>query len=271
MKKPWTIAMLAALMIPATVTLSGCELWFGQGQCDYGNGDGDQEANGLLNPYTGQCEYYYGGGGGNTCGDYGGANDLAPLPDWGQCLSTCTGLDEETCLATAGCRAGYLGDCPEGFDCDGTTYTFYECWEVSPAGPVQGDCNGLDAYECSLHDDCVAHHYPAGENFEAPGIGNFGYCVAEVARGPNCSEPVDCAAAPPDCPAGTVPGRQDGCWTGDCIAFADCDPPLDVGLCYDEVFCDSLPPDCPADSVPGVSDGCWSGYCIPLTDCEAQE
>jgi hypothetical protein len=34
---------------------------------------------------------------------------------------------------------------------------------------------------------------------------------------------VTCDTPPPACPATTLPGRRDGCWTGYCIPIAQCD------------------------------------------------
>lgn len=265
---------MAAIAALSTLTLAGCDLWFGNRHCETA---GDAIAIGLLDPYTGQCQYQ-GGGGGGTCGDYGGPTGGAePAPvDMALCESECTWLLEADCLAAPGCRAAYASDCPEGLDCDNTTYTYFACWATAPSGPVQGECTALDAYECSRHDDCVANHYPgtdcpAGSNCApepVPGtIGNFESCAPEPAPTPSCYGDVLCDSLPPDCPAGTVPGIQGDCWSGTCIAYDQCDPPLDPGACEGDVLCDSLPPECPPDSVPGILDGCWSGLCIPIDQC----
>jgi hypothetical protein len=337
---------LLALLLP----VSGCSLWFGDDDCDYGGpgfyDDGASDAIGFLNPYSGQCEWY-GGGGGGTCGDdWGGAAepDREAL-DWAQCWSACTGLDENSCQASSGCRAAYISDCPEGWDCGSTTYSFYECWATAPSGPIQGGgCEGLDAYDCSRHDDCSARHYgffdcnggtegnaDCAPQFDPSRVGNFESCVAESFQGDGCysdndcdpnescnadelclpdpngcggggdgngdsADPVPCEQAcwgycvpddpgpscygdvfcdsiPPECPAGSVPGISNGCWSNTCIEYDQCAPPIDPGLCYAEVTClvdfDSFQDPCPPDSVPGVIDGCWSGYCIPMADCEA--
>lgn len=328
MRNTWVLAVLA------TWTLSGCHIWFGDDDCYYGGASPEADAIGLRNPYTGLCEYRGGGGGGSTCGDYGGdLAEPAPVPaDWATCYSACTGLAEEACLATSGCRAAYVSNCAEGMDCTDVAYTFFECWAVAPSGPVQGEsCDNLDAYDCSRRDDCVARHYPydlcasggadcaPGSRLDPARTGNFetcapeaaqpqvcyssadcmpgyfcdmseclpppncdptdpanngcppvcyGACVPDLSRPESCYGEVACEALPPECPAGTAPGRSNLCWTGNCIPFAQCDPPVSPGLCYEDVFCDSLPPTCPDGAVPGVINGCWSGYCLPANQCE---
>lgn len=213
-----------------TLSLTGCELYFGGGggdDCLYGGG-GDMggapaPVPGLRNPNTGQCEYYGGGGGDVRCDACGiceplPADPVMP-PTWGFCESECSYLDEAACLATPGCRGAYL----EGF-------AFYECWAVDMSGPIQGgQCAGLDALECSRHDDCVAVHAS------------------------DCTSPSD--------PGGLV------CGNGEFVMCA-AEPGADPGQCYGEVLCDSLPPACPPDSVAGIRDGCWTGSCISVTACE---
>jgi hypothetical protein len=165
----------------------------------------------LRDPQTGQCQAY---GGGGDCTDpcspcsLGGDREGAAEPDWAMCYSSCEALDEITCKATAGCRAAYAGS------------AFHQCWAVAPSGPVQGgDCSTYDAQTCSRHDDCIALH-AAGSP-----IGTFSACAAESqAQDPgSCVGAISCDALPPDCPDGTLPGRRDGCWTGYCIPYGDCD------------------------------------------------
>ena len=91
------------------------------------------------------------------CPDYGA--DIGAEPSWGACYDQCTGLDEATCLDTPACRGAYVDICPPNADCDlEGAIAFVECWAVDQTGPIQGECSGLDAWECSRHDDCVAYH-----------------------------------------------------------------------------------------------------------------
>jgi hypothetical protein len=190
----------------------------------------------LRDPESGVCTFQGGGGGGGgggSCDDWGGGGDPTPSPtepqapgaflDWAACYQGCEGLDEQSCLTTSACRAAYIDE--------GGVSSFYECWGTAPSGPIQGGaCENLDAFACSLHDDCSAVH----GILEAPGdnggftnaIGYFERCVPE-------------------------PGTPD------------------AGECTGEVTCDALFPNCPADTLPGIRNGCYTGYCIPLDQCES--
>lgn len=249
-----------APLILALAVLPACVLYTGEDDdvdpcADYGGGstDGaDIAAAELRNPQTGQCESFYsggGGGGGDTCGDWGGppAEDAParePAPDWAVCYGPCEGLDEGTCVDTAACRAAYVSDCPQGMDCTDVTYAYYGCFGTAPSGPVQGGtCTGLDAYQCSTRDDCVAQHYPGGvptggDGAEAPElvatIGEFEACAPEPGgdgRPGDCYGEVTCDEAPPACPDGTLPGVAAGCYTGFCVPVDECgDTPSCAGL-----------------------------------------
>jgi hypothetical protein len=336
-----TLAFAALLGLASLTTATGCGIYGGDDDCNYGGAaEPDRLATGLRNPATGQCEYQ--GGGGGTCnqGDYGGYAEEAPQApvDWAMCWSACTGLDQDTCKVTPGCRAVEIGDCLEGWDCDSETFTYFECWATAPSGPVQGPCEGLDAQECSRHDDCIARHYPSqggctggtgagdcapqpdqgtpgnfhscvseavsgcysdadcgsgthcnadevclpdpqgcggtgtgGSGFGVPcEVACYGYCVPDNTGAGSCYGDVLCDVVEPQCPINTVPGKADGCYTGYCIPWDQCSPPIDRGLCYAPVACLAMPPECPSGSVPGVKDGCWSGFCIEMSACEAQ-
>lgn len=160
----------------------------------------------LRDPVSGVCQSF----GGYDCADPCRpcpATGIAE-PDWAQCYTQCEGLDEATCKTTSACRAVYSGS------------TFHECWGTARSGPIQGgNCTGLGAEECSRHDDCVAIHA------EGTPIGSFMSCAPEgTAQDPgSCVGTVTCGTAPPQCPMGTIAGRRNGCWTGYCIPYADCD------------------------------------------------
>ncbi len=79
-----------------------------------------------------------------------------------------------------------------------------------------GDTLCLVACDSATLDDCPCTGIcrPATEPEPDP---DPGLCYGEVF----------CDGLPPDCPGGTVPGIDNGCWSGACIALADCeDPPL---------------------------------------------
>ena len=176
---------------------------------------GEVQAYELRDPATGVCTASGGGGG---CTDpcspcaLGETDQAQPYQDWAVCNESCEGLAESTCLTTSRCRAAYNGS------------AFYQCWGIAPSGPVQGGaCNGLDAYGCSQHDDCVAVH-AAGTNGSP--IGAFMSCASEegtVGDPGSCVGEINCITGEPACPAGTIAGRLDGCWTGYCIPYAQCD------------------------------------------------
>jgi hypothetical protein len=260
------IAALAALALLAP----GCAIYFPDGDddddCEWGGGDqpppdGDGEGapeapTGLRNPSTGQCEYYGGGGGGGGCNDPCGCDDTpdegepAPLPSWGYCDGYCTGLDEQTCLATAGCRGGYIETCPTAGPCDlATQRSFYECWQVDQTGPIQGSCENLDAWSCSVHDDCVAVHHDTCNSFAAdaagaeplvvPCLGEFLSCQPEVAE-TGCYGDDDCAAEE-HCNAADVCLPPPGCEMGDPDSNGLIDCPA---VCYGWCVPDEQPVTC---------------------------
>jgi hypothetical protein len=271
---------------------SGCALYLGgdddDDDCLFGGGGGtDTDTGGaaewnaivLRDPSTGQCQSFGGGGGGGGCDDRCGPCDdapendaeRAPLPTWGICGSACEGLDEQTCLATSGCRAAYLDDCAGG-DCAALA-TYVACWSTDQTGPVQGGgCGALDAHECSRHDDCSAVHSNAKQGaWPVDEIGLFSYCLDEAA---GCYSDADCA---PDerCNAAEVCMPPPGCGSAesepcDAVCYGTCVPDdvPDIGECYGELLCEAVGPDCPDGTTPGIEDGCYTGYCIPLDDCE---
>ncbi|HEY5926177.1 MAG TPA: hypothetical protein VIV11_31045 [Kofleriaceae bacterium] len=194
------------LALVAFITLTGCT---SDDDCPLYDRGGVPEiaANELRDPNTGVCQPYGGGGGcESSCGPC--LDTTQAYPDWGQCYSHCEALDESACKTTSGCRAAY------------SDTSFYQCWAVAQSGPVQGgDCTQFDAYECSRHDDCSAIHATGNP------IGSFRSCAEEssIQDPGSCVGEVTCDALPPNCPAGTIAGRRNGCWTGYCIPIADCD------------------------------------------------
>ena len=202
------LARLIALV--AVVTAVGCS---DDEECIYYDRAGaDFAPEEFRDPQTGTCQSF-GGGCNSSCEPCPAEGDIAQAqPDWGSCYSQCEALDESACRVTSGCRAVYSGTF--------NSANFYQCWAVAQSGPIQGgNCNGLDAYACSRHDDCVAVH-----EIGAP-IGGFASCQPEQGmQDPgSCVGEVTCDALPPNCPSGTIPGRRNGCWTGYCIPQADCD------------------------------------------------
>jgi hypothetical protein len=273
------VFLYMCVLLPA----AGC--MFYDDDCDYGGG-AQIAPDYLRNPDTGQCEEFgwRGGGGRGSCdeGDFAFEADRAPSPDWGACQSSCTGLDEMTCLGTPSCRASYVGTCAQDASClpgDGNL-EFYECWAVAPENPVStGECWNLGAYDCSRHDNCAAVHWPEGagsgaESADAPGlvqgVGPFQMCAPETkgcygdqdcGPGSSCNANEICLS-PPGC-GGT---GSDGACPAVCYGYCEPDP-FTVDHCYGEVACDAAPPVCPSGSLPGIYGACWSGECIPVDQC----
>ena len=298
--RPYLLTSLLVLTLP----LTACNFYFGGGDdpdpCDYGGSSSSsgadqlQEAQLLRDPQTGQCQDFGWTGPGpcdSECGpcDYPAAepDSAQAFPSWGYCESYCTGLDQDSCLATDGCR---------GIFADGglETGTFQECWQTDQGGaPSIESCEGLDAYACSQQDSCIAQHqFPCGGSGADPipgggapaptcGAEAFVACHNETGDQPvgcygdqDCGEGFSCNAAdiclpPPsdgDCdPSSGGCGVPAVCY-GYCVA-----DPVDPGECDGEVFCDSLPPLCEAGSTPGIKDGCWTGQCIDLSLCPQTE
>jgi len=177
-------------MLTALATLvPACNLYFGGGDdqpdawiCN------EPATQSLRDPQSGQCETW----GGGCVGELGPTTDI-PFPDWAACYGPCDGLDQQTCEATAACRAIFVDTCPV---CDALvpiqTTSYAGCWGTAPSGPVEGgDCYGLDAQECSRHDDCVAVHTGTGQ-IASDGtwsgtIDQFEYCQPELSPPPACS------------------------------------------------------------------------------------
>jgi hypothetical protein len=136
-------------------------------------------APGLRNPFNLQCEFF--GGGGGCRGGLEGEADLAPVPTWGQCESTCDFLAENECIATSACRTAYDHNCllTDG-PCPALT-PFIGCFPVDTTGPVQGSCEGLDAQECSRHDNCLSTY-----TVDSGGVRQFSLCMPELT--PECGD-----------------------------------------------------------------------------------
>jgi hypothetical protein len=126
----------------------------------------------------------------------------------------------------------------------------------SPACVPDQTCANVDCgpgYTCAM--ECSSGTcYPA--------------CIPSNNGGPgDCYGMVTCNIAPPQCPANTVAGVANGCWTGYCIPQSACGP-NDPGQCYAPVTCGAPAPLCPTNTMPGVKNGCYTDFCIPIGDCE---
>lgn len=272
-----------ALVSAIALSLPGCHLYFGGGDddCDDITGVGPAEdAVGLRNPWTGQCEYVGGGGGGGTnCGDWGGGGgdyyeepdrEAPEMYDWGMCTSHCTGLDSWSCMATPGCQAGEVGG------------DFYECWAIAPSGPAEGTCEGLDAYECSRREHCRAIHEPgSGGGTDPGGSGGDEADPVPVPPPPGAGEFLTCAAEPvmcygdEECAAGERCNAADVCVSGCGGTPGDPGDPTDpdTGVPCDDAcrgFCvpgDAPPPPPPPPPPPKCEDLADETACIAAVEC----
>jgi hypothetical protein len=87
------------------------------------------------------------------------------------------------------------------------------CWGTAPSGPIRGvPCAGLDAQQCSLHDDCQALHQNQTLCGTAP-------CSVVAANFLSCQTegPLPPPPPPPPPPCDTLDERG-------CIERADCAP-----------------------------------------------
>lgn len=266
------------------LALAGCDLYFGNTekpppQCGCGADHPYQE---LRDPQTGECEPWGGGGcdGDGGCDCCGLGADIAAIPDWGSCGGACDALDENTCLATAGCHAEYTGFvCPPNADCAAlwSGVAFWTCSEVPPSGAIEGGgCWGLDAQTCAEHDDCAsAYQVPS----DTSSTHAFNQCFpepaaqcggVECAAGSHCEE--QCAKCDPsgnggcmdDCVIVCVPD-QDSCVAVDCAPGSHCEETCDAGpVCDPPGPCP--PPTCAATCVPDAGD---PGECYELVTCNS--
>jgi hypothetical protein len=274
---------MKSLLLALAVLASGCVLYGGDddGDDDVCAYEGDIAAAELRNPDTGSCESWGGGGG---C--YGAPE---PWPDWASCYSECEGLDEQGCLATSGCRAAYWQEtCPPWADCDASWQppTFYGCWGTAPSGPTQGACDGLSAYDCSRHDDCVAVYDRDWNAGDEENYNRFSYCApepwtqgcysdSECPAGYECTADTECYPPPgcedgqacPDVCYGRCVPSQNGCEAVDCGPGYHCEL-----QCYP---CDPVDPDdgscdypCEVTCVPDSPNTCSDGMeCPPGSHC----
>jgi hypothetical protein len=98
----------------------------------------------VIDPATGACIVLSNRDGCQYCFDSCVVADRDEL-DYADCRGACTAATEAACLAQPGCRATYT---PTGFA---------KCVATAPSGALHdGRCSGLDAYQCSRHDNCSA-------------------------------------------------------------------------------------------------------------------
>ena len=146
------------------------------------------------------------------------------------------GGGEEECTEDSQCEAGSFcdessGDCVPSGDCtaddqcpDGQTCDEERETCVPAACDENSDCP-TGSY-CDLSSgECVGSTV-CGENGECPPDTTCdeetNTCVPNQPPPATCQGEVTCDELPPECAEGTNPGIVDGCYTGECIADADC-------------------------------------------------
>lgn len=259
---------LPLVLAIAFVAQSGCVLYFGDDDDDCVSADdGAAPVQQLRNPETGQCETVsppYDDGdpyhcdppvaepaGATGSGPEQGAEETDPAlsylaRDWASCYSGCEELAEEACLMTPACRAVYV---------EGRGQRVYAgCWGTAPSGPIAGGgCAGLDAYACSLHDDCSAVHAAVeacGANGACPNaVGGFLRCEGETAPPKGCYSTAGC-------PQGQVCNASEVC-----LPPPGCDPAS--GGCPDVCYgwCVTPPPP------PACEELASETQCVARVDC----
>ena len=223
---------------------------------------------------------------------FAGCWDIQPLnPIEG---GDCTQLDAWTCaqhddcvsifggVAAAGDQAGYgyfaqcaaetPTDACAGIDCGVGATCETQCYPCDPTDGSNGCMSGCGAV-CVPDQTCdnvdCGPGYTCAETCDSSSGQCFPSCYPSGPTNPgSCTGDITCQSSPvPACPANTVPGIENGCYTGFCIPTSACGP-ADPGSCdASGVTCASAPPACPATTVPGVTNGCWSGFCIPTSTC----
>jgi hypothetical protein len=170
MRAPSHVATVLLACNLALALASGCSFHTGDDaraggddSAACGGADDEQGADLVRNPSTGECVAQPGGECAPPPPPPTGGFPLVPVPPFGgcgPCTSACTGLDRASCQATDGCRAVFVDICAgSGLSCIDVEYV--ACWSVWASGPVRGgQCLGLSAASCSMHDDCSPLHRP---------------------------------------------------------------------------------------------------------------
>ncbi len=265
--------LLMTASIAVVATTAGCDLYFGH---DYDpppcvgvrNESVPLAPNAYRNPQNGQCQSF---GNPYPCEDQF-VGDIAAIPDWGSCYSSCEGLGESACLAAPECFAAYVEPITPQ-DAPAKT-NFLQCWDVAPSGPVNNreDCYSLDAQQCSRHNDCSAVY----TDTIGPDDGirlDFGRCQPEnTAQG--CYSDQECGPGF-GCTANTECGEPPGCdLNGVCpdVCYGHCEP---LGT---ECAPDSCPPGtecvvaCPDSPNARYDEGACTVVCVPSgTSCETMD
>jgi hypothetical protein len=226
------IASLVAVLMP----LGACTLWFGDDdddddRClypavDYSGGQQEIAPAPLRDPGDLTCDDYGGSYCDPECGpcpEYASIEPIPPIPSYNYCGHICETYGQAQCEADPQCRVVLDADCSFGESTCLTNFT--GCFPTDTQQDTSVNCEAADAWECSRSSECTAYH-SAGQGACPPGqdCGRpFELCVTEGADPGGCEQTVACDRLPPSCPAGTVPGVRNLCYTDACIPVELCD------------------------------------------------
>ncbi|MEO8706792.1 MAG: hypothetical protein ABI867_42590 [Kofleriaceae bacterium] len=250
---------MKSLVLAAVTLLAGCDLYFSNNDDCFETAD---DVASVRNPDTGECQAF--GGCNESCGNC--SAETFVNPDWAFCGDSCELLDQETCTITAGCRVALTNDFPT----DGPP-AFRGCWGVAPSGPIQGrQCEGLDALECSRHDDCSAVY---NDHVDDANRTEFAACINE-APAPGCYSDQDCGSGShcsvSDGDCGEPPGCTDQACPDVCYGRCVMDQPTCASVdCLPGSHCEEHctdPGGCGATCVPD-GDACASTTCPTGNEC----
>jgi hypothetical protein len=250
--------LISALALMA-MALGGCHLYFGDGEsggsrycddsgcyyCDdwgcYPDGNGDGEPG-----WT--CTNNYDCASGCYCNDQGLCEEGGFCSFDSDCADGFVCDDRSSCVPEGsedGCTSD--AECPSGAFCDEQSGQCVGSWYCDSSDPNADDSCGM-GFECDDRNTCVPEpctddsmcqegcycDEQAGECIETTTCDALGNCpgglVCDESRntcipedqGPTCQGEVTCTDDAPICPAGSTPEILDGCYTGNCMAKADC-------------------------------------------------
>jgi len=200
--------------------------------------------------------------------------------DTGQTFYQCWGTDQSGPIQGGGCDDLDAWECSRHDDCIAVHYNS-GCYAISDEAGVPLECEPLGGFkacmdepivcdefnpdicpegtECNATEVCLP--YPGCDGTDSNGFIDCeaacaGFCVPADPNTPgNCYEEVLCDAIGPNCPADTLPGVKDGCYTGYCIPLAECP--------------DAPPPPPPPPPPTPCAELTEEAVCIERADCTA--